>query len=103
MPEVDPLEEREGGEAEAESASLRRHLDPAGVPSPDLWRQAIEDFNDMEVEASGLWQELGPSPLEELQVPPIHVSGTVTDIAVDPSGTADDQIYIATIGGGIWQ
>ena len=100
MPEVDPLEEREGGEAEAESASLRRHLDPAGVPSPDLWRQAIEDFNDMEVEASGLWQELGPSPLGA-QVSPMPLSGTVTDIAVDPSGTADDKIYIATSGGGI--
>src|SRR5206468_7802538 len=30
------------------------------------------------------------------------VSGEVTDIAIDPTGAADDKLYVATNDGGLW-
>jgi FG-GAP-like repeat len=56
------------------------------------------------------WTQVGPAPL---QINPFGVgaryqgqgpdSGLVTDIAIDPSGTSDNVIYIGTDYGGVWK
>ncbi len=86
---------------------LRNHTDPTGTPRPDLWRQGIGDFGQLEVAAEGAWEQIGPAPLSingaiRYQGSGV-VSGEVTDIAIDPSGTTDDNLYLATNDGGIWK
>lgn len=85
---------------------LPNHLDPGGVPRPDLWRQGIEDFFNMDVAASGLWTPIGPAGIvidqDQIYQGLGPVSGEVTAIAIDPTGAADDKLYVATNDGGIW-
>jgi hypothetical protein len=95
---------------------LRNRSDSAGRPRSDLWRQGLLDFNQLDVDPSVLWTPLGPGPLSiESQIvwddPPTADksfqgfgpdSGEVTDIAIDPTGAADLNLYIATNDGGIW-
>ena len=50
------------------------------------------------------WKQIGPGPILDpgtglINAPGGTVSGLVTDIAIDPSGTADSVIYIATDAG----
>jgi photosystem II stability/assembly factor-like uncharacterized protein len=53
------------------------------------------------------WQQIGPAALtidnDQLFQGASAVSGEVTDIAIDPRGTTDQVIYIATNDGGIWK
>lgn len=56
--------------------------------------------------AGQAWQQMGPAPIEGSgfsNLPNATVSGIITDIAIDPSGSTDSTIYIATGGGGIWK
>ena len=80
---------------------------PRVSPSSDLWRQGMLDFAQLDVDASVLWIPIGPAPLiidaqQNLQGNGPN-SGEVTDIAIDPNGTADNVIYISTNDGGIWK
>jgi hypothetical protein len=101
-------------------AFLRNRSDSSGRPRADLWRQGLLDFDEMDVDALILWTSIGPGPLNiESQVkwnnPPGAPtedkafqgagpdSGEVTDIAIDPSGATDSNLYIATNDGGIWK
>jgi photosystem II stability/assembly factor-like uncharacterized protein len=86
---------------------LANHSDPDSQPRADLWRTGLLDFVQLDVDASVLWVPIGPAPLnidsaaQEFQgIGPD--SGEVTDIAIDPGGDADRNIYIATNDGGIW-
>lgn len=100
---------------------LRNRSDSSGQPRADLWRQGLVDFVELDVDASVRWVSIGPGPLNvDSQVqwanpvagqPPIQDasyqgtgpdSGEITDIAIDPSGAADQNIYVATNDGGIW-
>ncbi len=48
------------------------------------------------------WNQIGPAPLNI--DPNIDTnSGEVSDVAIDPRGSSDQIIFIATQGGGIWQ
>jgi photosystem II stability/assembly factor-like uncharacterized protein len=57
------------------------------------------------------WISIGPAPIRDFGAGLLKkagpaggtVSGLVTDIAIDPRGTADTTIYIATDAGGIWK
>jgi len=54
------------------------------------------------------WTQIGPGPITDsgkgqINVPGGTVSGLVTDIAIDPSGTTDSVFYIATDAGGVWK
>jgi len=98
---------------------LQTHSDASGVPRQDLWLQGIEHFKHMEVTTSITlqpsfralqaetftlqWQQIGPQPLIDDAYPLYPFSGQVTDIAIDPRGTTDRWIYIATNDGGIWK
>jgi photosystem II stability/assembly factor-like uncharacterized protein len=106
---------------------LREHSDASGRPRPDLWLKGILDFQHMKVMKSvpaarvgqsqpqgapisvaGIqWTQIGPQPLRIDQEQNFQGagpdSGEVTDIAIDPSGTTDQIIYIATNDGGIWK
>ena len=86
---------------------LINHSDPAGVPRPDVWRQAVADFYQLDLDASALWSQIGPSPLI-VNGDPLHMgigpdAGEVTDIVIDPSGAADQTIYISSDDGGVWK
>ena len=53
------------------------------------------------------WTQIGPAPLE-IDAEQNYQgagpdSGMITDIAIDPRGTTDQTIYIATENGGIWK
>jgi photosystem II stability/assembly factor-like uncharacterized protein len=97
--------------------TLKKYTDETGQVRPDSWRRGIESLQRMSVApapAAGvtgivgnLWTQIGPQPLkiDKRQVfqgvgPD---SGEVVDIAIDPSGTTDLTIYIATNDGGIWK
>ncbi len=49
------------------------------------------------------WKQIGPSPLAGISDDLQDDSGLVRDIAIDPRGTSDQTIYIATDNGGIWK
>lgn len=100
--QIDPSDVGESG-----PDFLLDHTDPSGTPRPDVWRQAVADFYQLDVDASVLWTQIGPAPLV-VDGDPFHMgagpdSGEVTDILIDPSGAADQTIYVTTDDGGVWQ
>lgn len=108
MPDVAETVDLDAGDKEDLSQSfLEDHSDPAGVPRPDIWRQAVADFYQLDLDASILWSQIGPAPLI-VDADRLHMgigpdSGEVTDILIDPSGTTDQTIFITTNDGGVWK
>jgi photosystem II stability/assembly factor-like uncharacterized protein len=52
------------------------------------------------------WIPIGPAPISGDSNPPLasaNSSGLISDIAIDPSGSTDSTIYIATSAGGVWK
>jgi hypothetical protein len=52
------------------------------------------------------WKQIGPAPIEgsnASSLPNATASGIINDIAIDPSGSTDSTIYVATGGGGVWK
>jgi hypothetical protein len=92
---------------ESGPAFLLDHADPAGVPRPDIWRQAVADFYQLDLDASVLWTQIGPAPLvvdgDQVYLGIGPDSGEVTDILIDASGATDQIMYITTDDGGIWK
>jgi hypothetical protein len=86
---------------------LLDHSDPTGTPRPDVWRQAVADFYQLDLDASVLWSQIGPAPLvvngDQIYMGAGPDSGEVTDIVIDPSGATDQTIYITTDDGGVWK
>ncbi|MGA8043251.1 MAG: hypothetical protein WCA37_10640, partial [Terracidiphilus sp.] len=85
----------------------RDHADTTGAVRPDLWRQAVAAFLQLDRDASVRWEQIGPAPLV-VDADPLHMgigpdSGAVADLCIDPSGAADTTIYLATDNGGIWK
>jgi uncharacterized repeat protein (TIGR01451 family) len=92
-------------------------MDSTGRVRPDLWRQGIEQLMRMSAVprvplvphglVGGTWTQIGPAPLRidhRLDTQGLGPdSGEVVDIAIDPRGTTDQVIYIATNDGGIWK
>src|ERR1019366_8390291 len=87
----------EEGHGKLRTAFLKNRSDSAGQPRPALWRQGLLDSQvkwtnpDGSTTPDSVYQGEGPD------------SGEVTDITIDPSGTADTNLYIATNDGGIWK
>lgn len=105
---------------------VARYRDPAGVIRPDLLQRGIEaaqrlpvfdvraasltpqgDSREIFVKASyamqaAQWTEIGPKPLIERSSGRVD-SGEATSIAIDPRGTRNNVIYLATHAGGIWK
>jgi uncharacterized repeat protein (TIGR01451 family) len=96
---------------------LLDHTDSMGRVRPDLWRKGVEQIMRMRVAprvplvpgglVGGTWTQIGPAPLRIDQTQATNGkgpdSGEVVDIAIDPQGTTDQVIYIATNDGGIWK
>jgi hypothetical protein len=95
------------GHRESMRDFLRSRRDASGQARSDLWRQGLVDFIQLDVDASVLWNSIGPAPLNieaEQSYQGIGPdSGEVTDIAIDPGGGSDSTIYIATNDGGVWK
>src|ERR1700730_15885575 len=109
------------------AAFAKVHSDTTGRVRPDLWLQGIRDFEQLDTVADvsqptmtatkvvGLqWEQIGPEPIVVDKNPPRAeqdwayqgkgpVAGEVTDIAIDPSGTEDLVLYVATNDGGVWK
>ncbi len=52
------------------------------------------------------WQQIGPEPIQGegfSNLSYASAAGSVTGIAIDPSGSQDSTIYIATSAGGVWK
>lgn len=102
----------------------KQHSDAAGNVRADLWRAGIQHIQQMPtaaqalaaqklapaphaVPATGVWSQVGPAALKIDAVKQFMgegpVAGQVTGIAIDPSGTEDKVVYIATNDGGIWK
>jgi hypothetical protein len=106
----------------------RDHMDTSGRVRPDLWRRGVQSERSLEVSRSWhgaagpggsegaitgtQWSQIGPAPLRiddgnngenRLFQGTGPDSGEVVDIAIDPSGTTDQTIYIATNDGGVWK
>jgi photosystem II stability/assembly factor-like uncharacterized protein len=59
-----------------------------------------------QIAQTGGWQQIGPGPIQDLgtgQLKNGTLSGMVTDIAIDPTGTVDTTLFIATDAGGVWK
>lgn len=99
---IDPSDVGESG-----PTFLLDHSDPTGAPRPDVWRQAVADFYELDTDASIFWSQIGPQPLivsgDQIVMGIGPDSGEVTDIVIDPSGASDQNIYITTDDGGIWK
>jgi hypothetical protein len=97
-----------GIEPESEPELNNRYKDPSGNIDPALWRTGVDDLNKMNIAGGFVWNNVGPSPLNNLTDAAYYqgrqpVGGEVTDIAIDPSGATDSIIYVATNNGGIWK
>jgi hypothetical protein len=99
---INPVDVGESG-----PAFVLDHADPTGTPRPDVWRQAVADFYQLDLDASVLWSQIGPAPLvvdgDQIYMGIGPDAGEVTDILIDPSGTSDQTIYVTTDDGGIWK
>jgi len=107
---------------------LRKLTDTTGRARSDLWQKGIEHVKRMQIAAGvpratrvaegelapaaigfvgALWTQIGPAPLTidaQQQFQGIGPdSGEVIDIAIDPQGSTDQTIYIATNDGGVWK
>jgi hypothetical protein len=88
---------------------LKTYQDSTGAFRPDLWQRGVDHFQQMEPDyyLGGTWTQVGPAPLridkEQIFQGAGPDSGEVVDIAIDPRGTTDQVIYIATNDGGIWK
>jgi photosystem II stability/assembly factor-like uncharacterized protein len=104
-----------------------KRSDDGGRARPDLWLKGLQQFMTLKqaaararrrsaarFAATDQWIQIGPAPLRIDTAPPRDPtdasfqgqgpdSGEVTDIAIDPSGSEDETIYIATNDGGIWK
>ena len=52
------------------------------------------------------WHEIGPEPIDGTRytsLPNATLSGMIDGIVIDPSGSSDSTIYVATVAGGIWK
>lgn len=107
MSEREEEEGQEREEGEEREFFIREHLDPSGFPRADLWQQGLEDLSSLEVAGGLQWISIGPAPITAEPAAQIFQgltpAGEVTDIAIDPSGSADRVIYVATNDGGIWK
>ena len=97
-----------GVEEEKAPELIERYLDADKKPRPELWRIGVDELNTINTAPALVWREVGPNPLNNLPNAAIFqgnqpVGGEVTDIAIDPSGTTDSTIYVATNNGGIWK
>jgi photosystem II stability/assembly factor-like uncharacterized protein len=106
----------------------RDHTDSQGRLRPDLMLKARQYVRHMKIAAgirlnpgaamtAGLspitgvqWNQIGPAPNTIDVNPNVNGvdgagpdSGEIVDIAIDPRGTADKVIYVATNDGGIWK
>jgi hypothetical protein len=103
---------------------LVKRTDENDVARIDLWWRGIQQLKRMKMETrdarpapagapapvifSGVsWQQIGPQPLridaEQNFQGSGPDSGEVVDIAIDPTGGADQVIYVATNNGGVWK
>ncbi|HEY1986684.1 MAG TPA: choice-of-anchor D domain-containing protein [Terracidiphilus sp.] len=100
--QIDPMDVGESG-----PYFLLDHTDPAGVARPDVWRQAVADFYQLDLDASVQWSQIGPAPLvvngDQLHMGTGPDAGEVTDILIDPTGASDQTMYVTTDDGGIWK
>src|SRR5207253_1186789 len=109
---------------------LKEHSDSLGRVRPDLWRKAMRQFAQLPVSATwrhgkvsgaqlrhpggrpdsgisgAMWKQIGPAPLvidaEHNFQGDGPDSGEIVDIAIDPRGSTDQTMYIAT-NGGVWK
>ena len=121
-------EEQSGREALRERY-VREHSDESGRVRHDLWLQGMAHVRRMAVapsigitqsvlprprdaNARGLlgsqWKQIGPGPIldpgkGQISAAGGTLSGLVTDIAIDPSGTTDTILYVASDAGGLWK
>ncbi len=124
-----PLETRQDFEQRGEQL-LRAHSDSLGRVRPDLWRRAMHQFARLPVSAAwhrgnvsgaalqdpgqapaggvvgAQWQQIGPAPLvidaEHNFQGDGPDTGEIVDVAIDPRGSTDQTIYVAT-NGGVWK
>src|SRR5574341_124164 len=124
--ETDKQREREGRRERVtrrmlEEAARLAHSDASKTFRGDVWRQGIGQIAGMrhfpnllfagfggggpgsDSLVGAQWTQIGPAPLRANFVSgPGPVAGRVYDIAIDPSGGTDQNIYLAALGG-IWK
>jgi photosystem II stability/assembly factor-like uncharacterized protein len=71
-------------------------ITPPGPPGPII----LPGPQALFCPKGGTWKQIGPAPLTVAGRP--NESGQVLDIAIDPRGSSDSTIYVAT-NGGIWK
>ena len=110
---IDPLEHRESHHTEVHRLRAARFLGgrtpPGGGPgaaSLALARQQHAVL--MAAQANGAtsalnagWQAVGPGQIASASYG--MVTGRVTAIAIDPSDTTGNTVYLGTTGGGVWK
>lgn len=110
---------------------LEKYKDERGKVRNDIWENAVKHFKNMKIAAgvpvggsaalakgpaavaagsplTGVqWTQIGPQPAFPTAEANFQgngpMSGEVLDIAIDPRGTTDQVIYIATNQGGVWR
>lgn len=91
------------------------HLDKDQLVRGDIYRKSSRQFRQMKVaseaETSPIvdWQSIGPAPIV---IPnnfgvigqlPGPNAGAIYDIAIDPTGSSDERVFIVANNGGIWK
>ncbi len=66
------------------------------------WAQAQLQQQSTGSTGSGTWTALGPMQVSTFNNRYGLVTGRITSIAVDPSDTSGNTVYVGTTGGGVW-
>lgn len=85
------------------------HADESGAVRADLFRASLAHFGQLTVVSPGPWLQIGPAPASvntyiagNGQMPGPN-TGSVLDMAIDPSGDTDQIVYAVSNDGGLWK
>ncbi len=107
--EAVPASEGEVDEAlRRRNAFLEQRAYPLTSVAPDARLKALVQSARMPrtfALTAGSWQLVGPAPMRNSYMGgvPIDVSGRVTALAVDPSDTSGNTVYLGAAQGGVWK
>ncbi len=88
---------------------IRSRALPVGMPSPALMRlkamhaaaQLSSAATQAQSPATATWQPLGPTAVQTGAFG--LVTGRISSLALDPSDTTGNHLYVGTTGGGVWE
>ncbi|MBI2333638.1 MAG: hypothetical protein HYU84_16050, partial [Chloroflexi bacterium] len=102
-------EDQSGHRDEEHGLDPKYHYGPDKTLTNIYYQKGVRSFFQIPMDLSVQWSQLGPQAatvntyLADNGQMPGPNTGAVIDIAIDPSGTSDEIIYVISNDGGVWK